>query len=165
MFRFCDSPYQSITCLRQRHSGGVSYQHPTRRETIWFLIDQSFSNLLRHWGDKKHTHYCTVRPTHNTKVITQKPYSQGFCLCSRASRHINTIAPTPRSLTLCLTVPCERFLDVCGPLQSTTCPSSQALPLPLYDGRRRFWRCPARPRQMKTTSSTGCSKRGLHEPV
>ena len=62
-------------------------------------------------------------------------------------------------------LPCERFLDVCGPLQSTTCPSSQALPLPLYDGRRRFWRCPARPRQMKTTSSTGCSKRGLHEPV
>ena len=48
-FRFCNSPYQSITCLRQRHSGGVSYQHPTRHETIWFLIGQSFSNLLLWW--------------------------------------------------------------------------------------------------------------------
>ena len=56
----------------------------------------------------------------------------------------------------------ERFVVL---LYYRTSPSSQALPLPLYDGRRRFWRCPARPRQMKTTSSTGCSKRGLHEPV
>ena len=49
MFRFCNSPYQSLTCLRQCRSGGVSYQHQTRHETIWFLIGQSFSNLLLWW--------------------------------------------------------------------------------------------------------------------
>ena len=34
--------------LRQRHSEGVSYQHQTRHETIWFLIGQSF---LTCWCD------------------------------------------------------------------------------------------------------------------
>ena len=41
-FRFCNSPYQSITCLRQRHSGGVSYQHPTRHEKSGFSLVNHF---------------------------------------------------------------------------------------------------------------------------